>query len=104
MPVDDVRVRLDRHEIAQLGDSVAAAELTLEVGWGVALDARQHAVRDTGQGAESIQPWPGRDALGPYADVSWDQDHFYMSFHEFGTRFHRSQPAVGPALDRYMHF
>lgn len=97
------RLRLDNREIAELGDDTAAAELTLQVAWGVALDARAHAVHNTGEGAESIQPWPGRDPRGPYADVSWDQDHFYMSFHEFGTRYLPARPAVGPALDRYMH-
>lgn len=99
----DFRVRLYEHEIALLGDTAAAAELALQAGWGVAMDARRHAVRNTGAGAESIQPWPGRDGRGPYADVSWDQDHFYMSFWEFGTSRHHARPAVGPALDRYLH-
>lgn len=90
-------------EIAELGDQAAAARLVTEAAWGVALDARAHAVRATGAGAESIQPWPGRDATGPYADVSWDRDHFYMGFHEFGTAHLPARPAVGPALDRYLH-
>lgn len=96
-------LRLDPHEIALLGDTAAAAELNREVAWGLAMDARRLALRDTGAGAESIQPWPGRDALGPYDDVSWDSDHFYLSFHEFGTAIHHARPALGPALDRYIH-
>jgi HK97 gp10 family phage protein len=100
---EEFRVRLYEHEILQLGDSAAAAELTLQAAEGVALDARRGAPRNTGRGAESIQPWPGRDARGPYADVSWDQDHFYMSFHENGTHKQPARPFLGPALDRYMH-
>lgn len=99
----EFRVRLYEHDIRALGDSVEAAELTLQAGWGVAMDAQRHAPRATGEGAESIQPWPGRDQGGPYADVSWDRDHFYMSFHEHGTHKHAARPFLGPALDRYMH-
>lgn len=101
--VEVVDVRVDRHEAALLGDTPAVADLVTDVAEGVAMDARAHAVRRTGRGAASIQPWPGRDARGPYTDVSWDQDHFYMSFHESGTSIHPARPALGPALDRYVH-
>lgn len=97
----DVEIRLYEHEIALLDED--AADLTAQAAWGVAGDARAHAVRNTGRGAASIQSWPGHDTRGPYADVSWDQDHFYMSFHEFGTSRHDARPALGPALDRYLH-
>jgi HK97 gp10 family phage protein len=98
-----VRVRLHQHEIDQLDESTDAAELTLAAAWGVALDARDGAPRRTGDGAASIQPWPGRDQRGPSADVGWDQDHFYMRFHEDGTHTLAARPFLRPALDRYTH-
>ncbi|MEV6798541.1 hypothetical protein AB0M91_09355 [Micromonospora rifamycinica] len=101
--VDDVRVRLDRHEIALLGDSAEVGNLTTQVAWGLAREAQAHALRQTGRGAGSIQAWPGRDGTGPYTDVSWDQDHFYMSFAEWGTGDRPARPALRPALDRYVH-
>ncbi|MGC5664927.1 HK97-gp10 family putative phage morphogenesis protein [Micromonospora sp. WMMD723] len=103
MPVDVDRVRMHQHEIALLDDTTQTAELLLQIGWGIALDARADAPHRTGRGAASIQPWPGRDGLGLHVDVSWDRDHFYMGFHEGGTRYHHAQPFLGPALDRYIH-
>lgn len=100
---EPVRIDWDQAAIDGLGDGGAAAALALDAAWGIALDARARAVRNTGEGAGSIQPWPGRDRQGPYADVSWDREHFYMSFHEFGTQHLPARPAVGPALDHYLH-
>lgn len=103
---EEFRVRLHPEEIARLGDSAAAADATLEVARWVARDAQAAAPRDSGEGAASIQPWPGRDTEGPYADVSWDRDHFYMGFHEHGTAHHRAQHFLRNAVDAlgpYVH-
>lgn len=98
-----VRLRLNQHEIDQLDENSDAVELTLAMAWNVALEARARAPRLTGAGAASIQPWPGRDQRGPYADIGWDDLHFYMRFHEDGTSKHAARPFLRPALDRYMH-
>ena len=98
------RVRLDRAAIAALGNDLAAAEETVRAAEGVAALARADAPKRSGDGARSIRPWPGRDQRGPYADVSWDDDHYYMSFHEDGTsRGHKAQHFLRSALDRYKH-
>jgi hypothetical protein len=97
------RIHWDQGAIEGLADGADAAALALDAAWGIALDARTRAVRASGEGAESIQPWPGRDRQGPFADVAWDREHFYMSFHEFGTQHLPARPALGPALDRYLH-
>lgn len=97
------RLRLDSAEIGLLDEDPDVQRLLLEIGWGIAGDAAARARKRTGEGAASIQPWPGRSPAGPHVDVSWDQDHFYMSFHEFGTVEISRRPALGPALDRYIH-
>lgn len=102
----EFRVRLAYSEIQRIGDSVEAADATLEVARWVARDAQASAPRDTGAGAASIGVWEGFDGGGPYTDVSWDQDHFYMSFHEHGTIHHAARPFLRPAFDAlgaYVH-
>lgn len=96
-------LRIYSAEVALLDDMPSATELLLQVGWGVAYEARGLALRDSGDGAASIQPWLSSGLDGPVVDVSWDRDHFYMGFHEFGTSVHPQRPAIGPALDRYTH-
>lgn len=63
-------------------------------------EAQRLAPRATGKGAESIRAEVS--AVTPVkaeVDVGWTQDHFYMLFQEFGTRFHAAQPFLRPAFD-----
>lgn len=55
------------------------------------------APRRTGAGAHSIraQADPGL----PGFRVSWDRDHFYMSFHELGTNHQPARPFARPVAD-----
>lgn len=97
------RLVMDSTAIAQLDEDPDMAELLLEIGHGVAREAAAIARRRTGRGASSIRPWPGHGPGGPHVDVSWDQDHFYMIFHETGTREIAARPVLEPALDTYLH-
>lgn len=102
----DFRVRLDPVEVRRLGDDVEVERETYRVAGLVARDAQASAPRLSGEGADSIRPWPGRDALGPYSDVSWDRDHFYMSFHEDGAKHLPARHFLRDALDAlgpYVH-
>lgn len=57
------------------------------VGEQIAVGARALAPRETGQGAASIDWELTREPDGEMGvRVSWDRDHYYMWFHEAGTR------------------
>ena len=60
----------------------------------VADRARSLAAKDTGAGAASIHAEQDRD--GSWR-VSWDSEHDYMRFPEFGTENMAAQPALRPA-------
>ncbi|MEV0805731.1 hypothetical protein [Micromonospora sp. NPDC050200] len=103
MPVELVRVWVDPVEVQRLGDSVEASEATREAGRGIARLAGSLAPHRTGEGAASIDAWPGVGPGGPHTDVSWDQDHFYMSFHDGGTKDLPARHFMQAALDRYVY-
>jgi len=101
--VPGYRLVLDPVAIAALDEDPQVVQLLLDAGRGVAREASGRAPRRTGRGAASIRPWPGRSPAGPHVDVSWDQDHFYLIFHETGTALIDRDPMLEPALDHYMH-
>lgn len=102
---DGYRLDLDSGAIGLLDEDLAMEQLLLDIGWGVARQARSAARKRTGRGAASIRPWPGHGPGGPHVDVSWDNpDHFYMIFHETGTTTIDARPVLEPALDAYLHF
>ncbi|MFG3709214.1 hypothetical protein ACGF7U_31410 [Micromonospora sp. NPDC047670] len=102
MPVELVRVWVDPAEVQLLAESAEASEATREAGRGVAAVARSLAPRRTGEGAASIDAWPGTGPGGPHTDVAWDQDHFYMSFQDGGTKDLPARRFMADALDRYV--
>jgi HK97 gp10 family phage protein len=64
--------------------------------------ARDDAPKRTGAGARSIRAEFDLDGTEPTVKVSWDQDHFYLRFHELGTKYLPARPFLAPALDRYL--
>jgi HK97 gp10 family phage protein len=81
----DTRVVLHHHEIeALLGDPEIRMAL-LEAAGPVVLDARAGAPKLTGRGAASIRAESVLDGPQQTVHVSWDRDHFYMSFQDLGT-------------------
>lgn len=97
---DDVSTTWDLGALAAItADPHVMAEL-LEIGEKVAADARSHAPRRTGQGADSIhaEPQPG---AAPEVRVSWERDRYYMAFQERGTVRLPARPFLTPAADRY---
>lgn len=69
----------------------------------VAEEAMRRAPRgQTGAGAASIRADVVTVAGIPEARVSWDRDHFYMSFIEFGTRHQDAAPFLRPAASLFM--
>ena len=65
----------------------------LVVGQKVAERAAALAPKKTGAGARSIHA----EKEGNEVRVDWDEDHAYMLYPEYGTRFQRAQPFLRPA-------
>lgn len=64
--------------------------------------ARATAPRKTGQGAESIRAEVSYEDEAPSVRISWDVEHYYMRFHEQGTKYLPARPFLKPAVDRYL--
>jgi HK97 gp10 family phage protein len=62
-------------------------------------DARLLAPRNTGKGAKSIRGWVKISRGNGVARVTWDKKHYYMRFHETGTRKMSARPFLRPAFD-----
>jgi HK97 gp10 family phage protein len=65
-------------------------------------EARRQAPKRTGAGARSIRALVRTmpDGSQEYR-VTWDRDHFYMRFSEFGTKNKRARPFLTPAAERF---
>jgi len=94
------RFDVDERELRKLAAGRDMRNYLQQVGDVVADRARSAAPKATGAGAESIRAEVRDDTDGPGADVSWDQDHFYLTFHELGTQHQPARPFLRPALDR----
>lgn len=60
--------------------------------------AQNAAPRRTGGGAASIRAEAVLDGDSWTAAVGWDQLHYYMIFHELGTRTLPARPFLVPAV------
>jgi HK97 gp10 family phage protein len=98
---DQVRIHLDQAAIAALAHTPEMRALIGEIGDRVADGARSGAPHRTGAGAASIRPQLADEPTGWVADITWDQSHHYMYYHEVGTRYLPARPFLAPALDRY---
>lgn len=91
-PVEFAKLAYDPlllHQIQEDADRVAAG-------------ASADAPKRTGAGAASIRSEIDLSHAEPGVEVSWDRDHFYMYFHEHGTRYLPARPFLAPAVDRYL--
>jgi len=62
-------------------------------------EMRRRAPKDTGASAESIHSEP--DPEEPGFRVSWDKDHFWLSFHELGSAHQPARPFMRPVADEF---
>lgn len=92
---------MDRAAIRQLEHAPFVAAEVLDAGRGLAARAAAAAPKRTGAGAASIQPYPS--ATPDAVDVSWSQRHFYLIFHEDGTRYLPAQHFLLDAFESYIH-
>jgi HK97 gp10 family phage protein len=95
----NVRVVLHRAEIRQLSHNHWVQDRLESESGKIANLAADLAPKDTGGGAASIHE------VGPFDDgsfrVSWDDEHYYMKFQEFGTEKMPAHPFLRPAGDFY---
>lgn len=64
-------------------------------------EARENAPKLSGRGAASIRAEPNYENE-PSVRIGWDVEHFYMRFHEQGTKYLPARPFLVPAVDRYL--
>ena len=81
----DTRVVLRQHEIDDMLHDPWIADMLLDAAVPVVRDARAGAPKRTGAGAASIHAESVLDGPEITAHISWDRDHFYMSFVDLGT-------------------
>ncbi len=95
-------LRVNEREFDNLDQLPEALAAMLDLGVEVANDAAALAPKRTTLGAQSIR---AEYAIGPdgrrEVRVSWDRDHFYMSFAEFGTEHQRATPFLRPAAAKH---
>ena len=94
----DVRVVLDEAAIRELARDPAMGPLLVEAADPDVARAYAQAPKRTGTGAASIHAEPVLDGPEWTARASWDQLHFYMRFHELGTRYLPARPFLVPAF------
>jgi HK97 gp10 family phage protein len=95
----DVRVVLDEAAIRGLAKDPSMGPLLLEAAMPELARARAQAPKHTGAGAASIHAEAVLDGPEWTARASWDQLHFYMRFHELGTRYLPARPFLVPAFE-----
>lgn len=78
-----------RHDLAEKAKEVVAA-------------AQAAAPKKTGLGAKSIRYEFVDGEAASAMRIGWDTDHFYLKFHELGSRYLPARPFLVPALDKYL--
>jgi HK97 gp10 family phage protein len=94
----DYRLEFDQEALAELLQGEIGEQVADLAGAQVAEKARALAPKRTGKGAASIHHEVDRDGDGPFANVGYDPDGFYMAFQELGTQFQPPQPHLRPAI------
>lgn len=94
----DVKVTVHDDAIDRLlaGDDVRS--MLLDASDPIVLQARARAPHDTGLGAASIHTEVILTGGEWEALTSWEQERYYMRFHELGTRQLPARPFLVPAL------
>ena len=96
-----VRIVNDKRAIDSIGAGLDVRDLLVESAEPVVGRAQAGAPKRTGAGAGSIRAEPVLDGPDWTVRISWDREHFYMYFHEFGTKRLPDRPFLEPALDGF---
>jgi HK97 gp10 family phage protein len=93
------RVVINNREIERLAGSPAIRNELLNAVQPIVAEARLRAPYRTGTGATSIHAEAVLDTGVWEAHISWDRDHYYMSFQEGGTIYLPPRPFLVPSLE-----
>jgi hypothetical protein len=94
----DVQVVVYEDVIDRMLTSSDVRDMLLDVSHPVVLQARARAPKKTGAGARSIHTQMVLTGDEWEALTSWDQQHYYMRWHETGSRQLPARPFLVPAL------
>lgn len=94
----DVRVVVHHDAIQRLLTSDDARDMLRDASHPVVAEARARAPKDTGAGARRIHTEMVLDRDEWDALISWDREHFYLYWHEKGSRQLPARPFLVPAL------
>lgn len=93
------RFVIDQAAVDALGKDPAILAAVEKIAEDVAARIRKRAPEGTGTGAQSVHVEPDPDGAG--FRVGWDKQHFYLSFHEYGTQYEAARPFVRPTVDEF---
>jgi HK97 gp10 family phage protein len=96
---DDVRIVLHQQAIDDLARDPDMRVGLLQASEPVVHQARGDAPKFTGRGAFSIHAEAVLDGPEWTVRIGWDEERFYMYFHEVGTRKLPARPFLVPALE-----
>ncbi len=96
---DRVRVDVDERAVREVAASLELRDLLLESAEPIEAAEKAGAPKDTGAGAESIRSDPVLDGPAWTVRIAWDRAHYYLYFHDRGTKFLPARPFVEPALE-----
>lgn len=95
----DVRVVVRSASVEELLRSPELRDAMLDAARPLVKGGAAAAPKLTGGGAASIRAEAVLDGPAWEVRVSWDRDHFYMYFHERGTKFLPARPFLVPTLE-----
>lgn len=92
MVARDVRVEIHQAELDRIKRDESMRRELLEQGNPLAEKSAMRAPKNTGAGADSIRAEAILDSDSWEVRVSWDREHYYMYFHQKGTRTLPARP------------
>ena len=98
---DNVKVDLHDRELRALASDPAVVREMARIAAPIVREAQAHAPRLTGAGASSIRADQVTERGEQEVHICWDRDHYYMAFHEFGTRYLPARPFLEPTVEGF---
>ena len=97
----DVRVDFDDRDLRALAADPEVGREMARIAAPIVREAQTRAPRLTGAGASSIRADQVVERGEQEVHICWDRDHYYMAFHEFGTRYLPARPFLEPTVEGF---
>lgn len=95
---DDLRVVVDDAAVDHFMGGPEIRDLVMAAAEPAVGRAQAAAPKKSGEGAASIRAEAVLDGPEWTARVSWDREHYYMFFHERGTKYLDARPFLVPSI------